>query len=179
MQNSHKSLTIKGLRRPGRRKSLTINDLRLLVAKFVGTIFAKTKIILDSTRHKFVHGKIVIAVVASCKQIGIIPNDNPIGLDISNEIVSVQLGRSGHASKLWLACLTADSHDLKMRERFNLIVHNNTVRPFFRKVKSFFHFVRKSLTIKDLRGSELRKSLITNDLHIFLSRRNPAKKRVI
>ena len=83
------------------------------IPKFVGTIATETKAKFDSTRHEFVHRKIVVAMVASCKQIRIVPNDNPIGLDIGNEIVSVQLRRSGHASELWFACFTADSHDLK------------------------------------------------------------------
>lgn len=90
--------------------------------KFASTIATEVKVRLDSTRHKLIHRKVVAAMVARCKidllktQVGIITNDNPIGLDISNEIVSVHLGRSGHASKLRLARFTADSHDLKMRE---------------------------------------------------------------
>ena len=85
--------------------------------KFASTIVTEKKAKLDSTRHKLVHRKIVVAMVTSSKQISIVTNDNPIGLDIGNEIVSVQLGRSGHASELWFACFTADSHDLKTRER--------------------------------------------------------------
>ena len=83
------------------------------IPKFVGTIVTEKKIWFDSTSHKLILWKALFAMVASCKQIRIVPNDNPIGLDIGNEIVSVQLGRSGHASELWLACFTADSHDLK------------------------------------------------------------------
>ena len=87
--------------------------------KFVGTIVTEAKVRLDSTRHKLVHREIVVAMVARCKidllktQVGIITNDNPVWLNICNEIVSLHLGRSGHASELGLACLTADSHDFK------------------------------------------------------------------
>ena len=81
--------------------------------KFASTIVTEKKAKLDRTRHKLVHRKIVVAMVASCKQVRVVTNDNPIGLDIRNEIVSVQLGRSGHASELCFACFTTDSHDLK------------------------------------------------------------------
>ena len=91
-------------------------------------IVTNTKVGVKSIRRdKLIHRKIVVAMVASCKQIGIIPNDNPIGLDIGNEIICVPLGRSGHTSELWLARHTMDSHDLKTLERVNLIVHNNTL----------------------------------------------------
>jgi len=68
------------------------------------------------------HGKVSLAV-----KVGVLTNDNPIGLNISNEIVSIRLGWSGYASELRLTSVTMDSHDLKMRERFNMIVHNNTI----------------------------------------------------
>ena len=98
--------------------------------KFVGTIATEKEIWFNSTRDKLILREALLAMVAFGviqvsehsvhhfdvrlrEQIGIVPNDNPIGLNISNEIVSIHLGRSGHASELWLTCLTADTHDLK------------------------------------------------------------------
>ena len=93
------------------------------IPKFVGTIVTKTKVWLDSTRHKLVHRKIVVAMVARCKidllktQVGIITKDNPIWLNIRNKVVSVSLRGCGHRNEFWTACLTADSHDLEVWKR--------------------------------------------------------------
>tara|TARA_R110000824_G_scaffold669_7_gene4204 strand:+ start:3481 stop:3711 length:231 start_codon:yes stop_codon:yes gene_type:complete len=47
------------------------------------------------------------------KQIGIVTNDNPVGLHICNEIVSVYLGRSKDGCELWLARHSMDCYDIK------------------------------------------------------------------
>ena len=134
------------------------------IPKFVGTIVTKVKVWLDSTRHKLVHREIVVAMVTSCKQIRIVPNDNPIWLDIANEIVSVQLRRSGHASKLWFARFTADSHDLKMREgrRIHWIYHNINITPFSPEVKLSEQKNKKRFGTQPVRV--FRKSLSINEL---------------
>jgi len=51
------------------------------------------------------------------EQIGIVTNDNPIGLHIGNEIVSVYLRRSRNRSELWLARHTMDCHDIEVEKR--------------------------------------------------------------
>jgi hypothetical protein len=43
-----------------------------------------------------------------------VTNNNPVWLNIGNEIVSVSLRRGGHRNELWLACFTADCHDLEV-----------------------------------------------------------------
>ena len=93
--------------------------------KFVRTIFAKMEVRLDSTRHKVFCWKCFVAMV-TLGNFGF-PNYNPIVVAVCHEIVSIRLAWCGDPSELWHPSIPMDSHDLKMRERFNLIVHNNTL----------------------------------------------------
>jgi len=67
----------------------------------------------------FVPWEEMLAMVALSlvEQIGIVANDNPIGLHISNEIVSVHLGRGRDRCELWLARQTMDCHDIEVKKR--------------------------------------------------------------
>ncbi len=95
------------------------------IRKFVGTIFAKMEVRLNRTRQKVFCGKGFFAMV-TLANFGF-PNYNPIVVAVCHEIVSIRLAWCGDPSELWHPSIPMDSHDLKMRERFNLIVHNNTL----------------------------------------------------
>ena len=87
----------------------------------------------------FVPWEEMLAMVALnlVEQIGIVTNDNPIGLHIGNEIVSVHLGRSWKRGELWLARQTMDCHDIKIKKRkeFYWMCHVIKVSQFAYKVK--------------------------------------------
>jgi len=67
----------------------------------------------------FVLWEEIFAMVALglVEQIGIVTNDNPIGLHIGNEIVSIHLGWCRNRSELWLARHTMDCHDIEVEKR--------------------------------------------------------------
>ncbi len=64
---------------------------------------------------------IAIAMVTLGKQVVMVSDDNPIGLHIGNEIVSIHLGRSRNLGELWLSIHTMDCHDIEVKKRRKVI----------------------------------------------------------
>lgn len=83
---------------------------------------------------------LITLTLAGISQVPVVTNNNPIGLNISNEIVSVHLRGSRNRGELWLASLAMNCHDMKVEERrmvFNLN-HAYSMAEMGEFVKGFF-----------------------------------------